>query len=260
MLEALRRGDTNITMEIWLPNQQEAFDEAISAGTIEVIGNSLEDNWQSAFIIPNYTAEAYPNLRSVEDLKSPEHMELFITPDSKGKARLINCIPGWECEGVNQTKIVTYGLDDHVELINPGSDSALSAEIRSAFEQNEDVLFHYWGPTVLAHDLQNKMGGYTILEEPPYTDACWAGDQGCAYPTAQILIVVRTELAEQQDLVDVLTKWDFSASNQLAVESYMNDSGEDFTTSADWFLANTEAWKAWVTPEALAKIEAALAG
>ena len=70
MLEALRRGDTNITMEIWLPNQQEAFDEAISAGTIEVIGNSLEDNWQSAFIIPNYTAEAYPNLRSVEDLKT----------------------------------------------------------------------------------------------------------------------------------------------------------------------------------------------
>ena len=260
MLEALRRGDTNITMEIWLPNQQEAFDEAISAGTIEVIGNSLEDNWQSAFIIPNYTAEAYPNLRSVEDLKTAEHMELFITPDSKGKARLINCIPGWECEGVNQTKIVTYGLEDHVELINPGSDSALSAEIRSAFEQNEDVLFHYWGPTVLAHDLQNKMGGYTILEEPPYTDACWAGDQGCAYPTAQILIVVRTELAEQQDLVDVLTKWDFSASNQLAVESYMNDSGEDFTTSADWFLANTEAWKAWVTPEAVAKIEAALAG
>ena len=99
-----------------------------------------------------------------------------------------------------------------------------------------------------------------ILEEPPYTDACWAGDQGCAYTTAQILIVVRTELAEQQDLVDVLTKWDFSASNQLAVESYMNDSGEDFTTSADWFLKNTEAWKAWVTPEALAKNEAALAG
>ena len=187
-------------------------------------------------------------------------MELFVTPDSKGKARLINCIPGWECEGVNQTKLVTYGLSDYVELVNPGSDSALSAEIRSAFEQNEDVLFHYWGPTVLAHDLQNKLGGYTILEEPPYTDECWAGDQGCAYPTAQILIVVRTELEEQQDLVDVLTKWDFSAANQLAVEGYMNDSGEDFATSADWFLKNTEAWKSWVTPDALEKIEAALAG
>ncbi len=260
MMEALRRGDTNITMEIWLPNQQDAFDEAISADTITVIGNSLEDNWQSAFVIPNYTAEANPGLRSVEDLKDPAHMELFITPDSKGKARLINCIPGWECEGVNQTKLVTYGLTEHVELINPGSDSALSAEIRSAFEQNEDVLFHYWGPTVLAHDLQTKLGGYTILEEPPYTDACWDGDQGCEYPTAEVLIVIRTELEGQQDLVDLLTAWDFNAGNQLAVEGYMNETGEDFAASADWFLRNTEEWKSWVTPEALAKVEAALAG
>ena len=260
LMEALTRGDTNITMEIWLPNQQEAFDSAIAEGTIEVIGNSLEDNWQSAFVIPNYTADAYPNLRSVEDLKVAEHMELFVTPDSKGKARLINCIPGWECEGVNQTKLVTYGLTDYVELVNPGSDSALSAEIRSAFEQQEDVLFHYWGPTVLAHDLQTKLGGYTILEEPPYTEACWEGDQGCAYPTAEVLIVIRSELAAQQDLVDLLKKWDFNAGNQLAVESYMNESGEDFARSAEWFLKNTEEWKSWVTPDALAKIEAALAG
>ena len=260
MMEALRRGDTNITMEIWLPNQQEAFDEAIAANTIQVIGNSLEDNWQSAFVIPNYTADAYPNLRTVEDLKNPEHMEIFVTPNSKGKAQLINCIPGWECEGVNQKKLVTYGLTDFVELVNPGSDSALSAEIRSSFEQQKDVLFHYWGPTVLAHDLQTKLGGYTILEEPPYTDACWEGDQGCAYPTAEVLIVIRSELAEQQDLVDLLTAWDFNSGNQLAVEGFMNDSGSNFAESADWFLQNTEEWKSWVTPEALAKIEAALAG
>ena len=46
-MEALTRGDTNVTLEIWLPNQKEAYDQAIAEGTIEAIGNSLEDNWQS---------------------------------------------------------------------------------------------------------------------------------------------------------------------------------------------------------------------
>ncbi|MDE2801931.1 MAG: trypsin-like peptidase domain-containing protein, partial [Chloroflexota bacterium] len=64
--QALNRGDTNITMEIWLPNQQEFFDAAVSSGTVTSLGKSLEDNWQSAFIIPQYVADAHPGLRTVQ--------------------------------------------------------------------------------------------------------------------------------------------------------------------------------------------------
>lgn len=258
--EALVRGDTHISMEIWLPNQQEAYDSAIAEGTIQVIGNSLEDNWQSAFIIPNYVAEANPGLKTPQDLTNPEYMELFVTPDSKGKARLLNCIPGWECEKVNEKKIAAYGLDDAVELVNPGSDAALAAEIRSAFEQQEPVLFYYWGPTVLSYDLDTKHGGFTFLEEPPYTEECWEGDSGCAYPTAEVLIVMRSDLADDApELVEFLEKWDFNAGNQLAAEGYMNESGAEFPAVAEWFLKNTDEWKSWVSADALEKVEASLA-
>lgn len=258
LMEALTRGDTNITMEIWLPNQQEAYDTAIAEGTIEQIGKSLEDNWQSSFIIPNYTAEANPGLRSVEDLKNPEYMALFETPDSKGKARLLNCIPGWECEGINLAKVENYGLTDFVEPINPGSDTALTAEIRSAFEQQEDVLFYYWGPTVLTHELDTMFGGYTILEEADHTDACFEADYTCSYPVSEVLIVMRSDLASKApDVVEFFKKWDFNAGNQLAAEGYLNESSADYPEVAEWFLANTEDWKNWVTAEALANIEAA---
>ena len=261
LMEALTRGDTNITMEIWLPNQQEAYDTALAEGTIVSIGSSLEDNWQSAFIIPNYTAEANPGLRSVEDLKNPEYMALFETPDSKGKARLLNCIPGWECEGINLSKIENYGLSDFVEPINPGSDTALTAEIRSAFEQQEDVLFYYWGPTVLSNELNTMLGGYTILEEAEHTDECFETDFTCSYPVSQVIIVVRTEIAEQApEVVEFFDKWDFNAGNQLAAEGYLNESGAEYAEVAVWFLQNTEDWKNWVTPDALAKIEAAVGG
>ena len=261
LMEALTRGDTNITMEIWLPNQQEAFDSAIAEGTIEVIGNSLEDNWQSGFIIPNYVAEANPGLKTPDDLKNPEYMELFVTPDSKGKARMLNCIPGWECEGINLTKLETYGLTDFVEPVNPGSDTALAAEIRSSFEKQEPVLFYYWGPTVLSHELDTQLGGYTILEEAEYSDACWDADNACSYPVAEVLIVMRTDLIEKApDVVEFFKNWDFNAGNQLAAEGYQGESGADYPDVAEWFLANTDDWKSWVTPDALAKIEAALAG
>jgi glycine betaine/proline transport system substrate-binding protein len=249
LFEALVRGDTNVTMEIWLPNQLEPYNEAIAQGTITRIGNSLEDNWQSSFIIPNYTAEANPGLKTPADLK--DHYKIFVTPDSKGKARLVNCVPGWECENVNHRKIVGYGLEDTVEAINPGSGEALQAVIRAAFEKKQDILFYYWGPTTLSNDLKNEYGGYTLLEEPAYTEECWTTDTACAYPLAEVLIVMRNDLIEQApDVVDFFKKWDFNANNQLTAEGYMADSGADYAEVAVWFLKNTDDWKNWVTTEA----------
>ena len=257
LMQALVNGDTNISMEIWLPNQQVAYDEAVSAGTIISIGNSLEDNWQSAFIIPQYTADANPGLRSVSDL--PDYVDLFVTPDSKGKARLLGCIPGWECEQLNEKKVVAYGLEDSVEVVNPGSGEALGAEIRASFAKNEDVLFYYWGPTTLSHDLGTSLGGYVVLEEPEYSDACWEGDVGCAYPTSEVLITVRTELLDSApDVVAFLENWDFNAGNQFAAEGYIAESGAEYAEAAEWFVKNTEEWKSWVAAGVADKVLAAV--
>jgi len=253
LFEALTRGDTNVSMEIWLPNQKEAYDAAISQGTITSVGKSLEDNWQATFIIPNYVAEANPGLKTPADLK--DHMDLFVTPDSKGKARLLNCVPGWACEGANLKKMSAYNLEDVVEPVNPGSGEALAAGIRGAFEKKEPVLFYYWGPTTLSYDLETKLGGFTKLEEPAYSVECWEGDGGCAYPLAEVLIAVRSELLESApDIVEMLKKWDFNAGNQLAAEGYMAESGADFVDVADWFLKNTDEWKTWVTKDAQDKV------
>lgn len=258
MFQALVNGDVNVSMEIWLPNQLAAYESALASDTIASIGKSLEDNWQSSFIIPQYTADANPGLTSVTDI--PDYMDLFVTPDSKGKARLITCIPGWECETVNENKIVAYGLEDSVELINPGSGAALEAEIRSAFQKNEDVLFYYWGPTTLSNDLNADFGGYLVLDEPDYSVACWEDDFGCAYPTAEVLITVRSELLESApDAVEFFKKWDFSAPNQLAAEGYQGETQAEFAEVAKWFVLNTEDWKTWVAAGVADKVLAAAA-
>ena len=42
LMQALVGGDTNVSMEIWIPNQQEAWDEATTNGDVIEVGKSLE--------------------------------------------------------------------------------------------------------------------------------------------------------------------------------------------------------------------------
>ena len=112
LFQGLRAGDTHITMEIWLPNQDEAWAEAQANGEVVSLGQSLGKDWQSAFVIPAYLQEQYPDLDSVEDLKDPQFKELFATAETGGKARLVSCVIGWACEEVNAAQIEGYGLSD----------------------------------------------------------------------------------------------------------------------------------------------------
>ena len=103
LMQALIAGEVNVSMEVFLPSSQTLWQEATAAGTVVPIGNSQESpSWESAFLIPQYTAEANPGLRSVEDLKREENRNLFVRPDSDGKAGLVTCLAGWECAAVNE--------------------------------------------------------------------------------------------------------------------------------------------------------------
>ena len=258
-MQALVNGDTHISMEIWIPNQQASWDRALGSGLVENAGKSLEDNWQATFVIPQYTKDANPGLVSVEDLKKEEYWSLFVTPDSKGKARLLNCIPGWECEKVNLEKVESYGLSDYVEPVNPGSGAALTAEIRSSFQKQEDVLFYYWGPTTLMYDVETNYGGYYILEEEEYSAECWRSGKKCAYGLAEVYIGINSGLRHMApDLIPFLEAWDFNAGNQLAAEGYKAETDADIVVVAVWFLQNTEEWKDWVDEGVADRVLAAL--
>ena len=158
-------------------------------------------------------------------------------------------------------QIAAYGLLNVVTLEVPGTFEAYKKEILGAFEREEPVLFYLWGPTLLSQELETQYGGFKLLEEPEYTDDCWQSDKGCQYPTTEIFIVVRSELLQSApDAIEFLKRWDFQADNQLAVEGYLEETGASYPDVALWFLRNTREWQDWVTPEARAKVLAALDG
>ena len=273
LFQELRNGDVDVLMEIWLPNQEVIWNEALLADEVISAGKSLEDNWQSTFLIPAYLQETNPGLDSVEDLKELQYKILFAEPDSSGKAVLYGCIAGWACRGVQEGnvngpgQIVAYGLEDHVELRDPGTSGALASVIQNRFKKEEPVLFYYWGPTQLMLDL-----GYPekIVElNQPSPSNCAGKDpvHGCSFPPAEVMIALNTEIASDAPyLVEFFNKWDWPAGNQLVAESWYHQNSDNYGTpekafeaTALWHLTNNDSWHSWVPADLLEKVLEALA-
>lgn len=257
LFQGLRNGDTHVTMEIWLPNQNDAWFEALAQEEVVEIGASLGKDWQSAFVIPKYLQEQYPELDNVEDLKDEQFKELFATAETGGKARLVSCIIGWSCEDVNAAQISAYGLEDHVHVINPGDGAALNADLYGAYEKKEPWVGYQWGTNdpALLLDLVR-------LEEPAYSDECWAADKACAYQDADILIAVHPDLVDgAPDVVAMLGAWGFNIEVYKEVARWLGENSDASSNDAAlWWLNSSDLWRDWVTEDAAAAIDAALAG
>ena len=256
LFQGLRRGDSHVTMELWLPNQDEAWNEAQAAGEVVSVGESLGRDWQSAFVIPRYLQEQYPDLDSIEDLREDQYKELFRTAETGDKARLVSCVIGWACEEVNAAQVAGYGLGDHVEVVNPGDGAALNADLYGAYEREEPWLGYQWGTNdpALVLDLVR-------LEEPAYSAECWFTTKACAYEDATVLIAVHPGLlADAPDVVDMLRAWDFNIEVYKSVARWLSDNeGASAEDAALWWLSSNDAiWSGWVTDEAADGIRAAL--
>ena len=258
LFQGIRRGEVDVLMEIWLPNQNDTWNAARAAGDVVSLGLSLGKDWQSAFVIPKYMQEQYPELDSVEDLKNPFYKSLFATPETGGKARLVSCIIGWTCELVNATQIWGYGLSEHIHIVNPGDGAALNADLYSAYEHKYPWLGYMWGTADPPLELD-----LVRLEEPPYSDHCWETTKACAYQDATIMIAAHSDFpATAPDFADVLQKWDFDIDRVFKpIVAWQNENDTpDVNATALWWLNNhSHIWRDWVTTDARRAINAALA-
>lgn len=89
LFQGLRNGDVDVTLEIWLSNLPETWDAAIEAEEVVLVDKTLVGDWQSAFVIPAYLQEQYPDLDSVEDLKNG-NFKAF-SPRPKAATRPVWC-------------------------------------------------------------------------------------------------------------------------------------------------------------------------
>jgi len=261
LFAGLSRGDIDVNMEVWVENQQEAFDKALADGTVIDLGSNFSDSWQG-WLVPTYVVEGdaergieamAPDLKSVSDL--PRYWELFKDPEDPSKGRFLSCIAGWECEIINEVKFEAYGLNENYNIFLPGSNAALVGSMVAAYKKGEPWFGYYWAPTWPLGKLD-----MTPLEEPPYDEESWNTNYGCAYPSVRVNIAVNSGLPERApEVVEFLSNWETTQELHNTILAYMEDNEADTTEAAIWFLQEYESlWSEWMPADVAGKVKAAL--
>jgi glycine betaine/proline transport system substrate-binding protein len=257
----LERGDIDIEMECWVENQQEAHDKGIAAGKVIDLGANFPDSWQG-WLVPTYVIKGdakrgikpmAPGLKAIDDL--PKYWKLFKDAEDPSKGRFYSCIPGWECEKINEKKFKAYGLDKSYNIFLPGSDAALNGSMAAAYKKGEPWFGYYWAPTWVLGKLD-----MTPIEEPPYDKKLWGTSYACAYPAVRVNIIVNASLEKRApEIVEFLKKYETTQAMANKFLAYMRDKKANTQAAAVWFLKNyQELWSGWVPKNVVKKVKAAL--
>lgn len=265
-LTGLQQGDIDIAMEMWVDNVLEWYTDAVEQNKQVLNLGSVFPDAPQGWYVPTYIIKGdkergieptAPDLKSVFDL--PQYWELFKDPETPGKGRFYNAIPGWVVHDINLKKLEAYDLTDTFINFDPGSQTALMTAIVSAYEKGEPVLAYYWEPEWIMGMLD-----MTLLEEPEYDEKLWNEENrfACAFPAARVHIGINAEFAENNpQVVEFLKKYETTLAQNNEALAYMQQEEASVEDAAIWFLKNyKDVWKAWLPGDVAGKVEAALAG
>ncbi len=258
-LAALARGDLQVNTEIWLNSISDAWAQAEKNGKVKRVGELYTGH--EGWYIPKYTAEKFPDLKSAADLA--KYKDAFADPESPDKGRIYGCPAGWNCQLVATNLAKGLKLDQDFEVYAPGTGAAQKATLMSSYKRKKDIVFYYWEPTPLISSLD-----LVRLTMPPYDkdkQACLTREdcsdpQAVDYPDNPVFTALNTQFTQQ---APVLTEFFSKVTVPFEVVNktlaHMEESGDDTSDVAQWFLKNQQdIWSAWVPAEVAERVKSSL--
>ncbi|TAW47860.1 ABC transporter substrate-binding protein [Rhizobium ruizarguesonis] len=261
----VEKGQPDVSSETWVDLLPEIFPRGISEGKIITAAAALRDGGVQGWWIPKYLADAHPEIKTMED--ALKHPELFPDPEDSSKGAIFNGAQGWGATVVTAQLFKALGAAEKgFTLIDPGSAAGLDGAIAKSYERKEGFIAYYWAPTSL-------LGKYelVLLQNPtPHNPEEWKrcttvadcpDPKANAWAVDHIYTVVTKSFAEHtsKEVMDYLNKRNWSndtVGKLLAWETDNQATGED--GALHFLKENKEIWHDWVSPEAAAKIDAAL--
>jgi glycine betaine/proline transport system substrate-binding protein len=258
-------GQPDIAPEAWVDLVPEVVNRGLEEGKLVATGLALADGGQQGWFIPQYIAEANPDIVTIAD--ALRHPELFPAPEDAGKGAVFNGPQGWGGTVVTTQMFKAYDAEAAgFVLVDTGSAAGLDGSIASAYERQEGWLGYYWAPTAI-------LGRYPMVKlalNAPHDADEWKrcnSNAECPDPKVndwladKVLTVTTSDFADRAKgpVMDYLSvrSWPNTVVNGLL--AWMTDNQATGDDGAHYFLENNkDIWTTWVSPEAAAKIEAAL--
>lgn len=260
----LTKNKPHIAPELWISTASTIWEQIKEKGNVYKASDVFSEGGKEGWWIPDYVAKANPGLKSIEDLKNPEYMELFVEAQSDGKGRFYGCPPGWACEIINGNLFKALGLAEaNYELFSPGSGANLKASIARRVTRNEATLAYYWGPTAV-------IGRYNLvrLDMPPYdaekflclTDKNCVDPQVSGWKAGEVAVAVVNSLKEDApNVADFLGKLQVPNAVVNSVLAWGDDRRASPEEVTDHFMKTQQAvWTTWVPADVAAKVKESL--
>src|SRR5262245_16763080 len=260
----IEKGQPDISSESTPSLLGDVYTKGAADGRISQIGTAISDGEESGWFIPQYVADAHPEIKTVED--AMKHPELFPAPEDPSKGAVIQGPQGWGDTVV--TAQLYKALDGDklgFEMVPTGSAAALDGVITKAYEEKKGIIAQYWAPTSLLAKYQ------MVRLQMPHNDAEWArctSKQDCPDPkpnywgTGEMVTLASSDftkrLADMPDVKDYLAKRSWTQAEVAKVMLWMTDNQANGADGAKWFIQNMpEVWTKWVSADVAAKVKAA---
>jgi glycine betaine/proline transport system substrate-binding protein len=244
---AVEAGDIAIASVGWDTTAKDVMAKGWDSGKLLNMGNigiSAHEDWW----YPDYVKEVCPGLPDWTALKDPKCVEALTAPETEPKARFLAGPIEWG--GTDVERIKALGLD--FEVINAGSDGALSAELVAAIKRKQPIIAWtwepYWVPALYAGE---------FVEFPEYDDACyndpaWGVNKELAYDCGRPMgSIWKSAWAGGEEIwpkaYDVLRKMtlDSKTAGELVYQSDV-DGVPTKEVAKQWIDKHEAIWSEWL--------------
>lgn len=240
-------GQPAVAPELWIDRVAEQWNQAAKDQKLRQVGSSYGDTRFEGWYVPDYVAEAHPELRSAAALK--DDWQLFADGGSKG--RFISCPADWACAVINRNLIRAEGLEGLFEVVEPKNRFELDQAIAAAISRKQPILFYYWQPNATLAQF-----GFRPVDLGPFAkdDFACLGKRGCADP--------RPSGFPPEPVVVALADWVFTGAPEIAAYfqraempmdemnrllADLSQPGASVESVADRFVADRqEVWQRWI--------------
>ncbi|WP_343315771.1 ABC transporter substrate-binding protein [Brucella sp. BE17] len=259
------KGQPDIAPEAWIDLLPEAVSKGTEEGKIVQVGSPLPDGGIQGWYIPDYTAKAHPDIKTIPDLL--KHPDLFPSADDSSKGAILNGPQGWG--GTVTTAQLFKAMkaqEANFTLVDTGSAAGLDGGVSKAYERKQNVVAFYWEPTAL-------LGKYPMVRLDPGVEHDEAEWKRCntiadcpdpkpnAFPVDRIVSLVAKSSVDKlgPDAMSYLEKRSWSNETVSKLMAWMTDNQASGEEGAKHFLKeNQDLWTEWVSPEAAEKIKSSL--
>lgn len=237
----LDSGEYDAVLELWLSGHQDNYEQYVEdLGTVEDIGE-IGVVGEIGWFVPSYVLDEYPEMETWEGLEGNE--DVFATAETGDAGRFLAADPSF----VQFDETIIDNLDLDLEVVQSGSESAQLAEVQTALDQQEPVLFYFYTP----HWMHERYE-LSQVELPDFEEGCEEpeGERTCGYPEERMLKIVNAQLSEDAPTsYAFLEAFEMENAWQDEITLLMADEGEGLSpeeAAARWIEENPDVVDGWV--------------